>query len=135
MEMYGERFKQIITEGLTNMSTKKDVFNRLENFEKRWDELCKQLETTEMPRHDAERWDSEFREEKNVYQKTIPDSIQNEFYNEIYPRLDQVGHKVSVAILKARANFRKNEKIRLKDAYGSLGEIIYFVLKIIRERI
>ena len=130
MEMSGERFKQIITEGLTNMSAKKDVFNRLENFEKRWDELCKQLETTEMPRHDAERWDSEFREEKNVYQKNIPD----EFYNEIYPRLDQVGHKVSVAILKARANFRKNEKIRLKDAYGFLGEIIYFILKN-RERI
>ena len=110
------------------MSTKNDVFKRLEDFEKHWNEMCEKFENTEMPVQDAEIWNLEVRIDRLKFQMTMPHLFQDKFYNEIYSRLDRVEHKVGVAILKARANFREKEKIRLKDAYGFLGGINLLVV-------
>jgi len=112
------------------LSTKSDVFKRLEEFEKHWNEMCEKFEATEMPRRDAESWDAKFHIDRLKFQMSIPPSFQDKVYNEVYPRLDRTEHKVGVAILKAKANFREKEKIRLKEAYGFLGALIYFILKI-----
>lgn len=112
------------------MPSKDDVFKRLEDFEKHWNEMCEKFEATEMSKRDAESWDAEFHIDRLKFQMTIPRFFQNKFYNEIYTRLDRVEHKVGVAILKAKANFREKEKIRLKEAYGFLGTLIYLILKI-----
>jgi len=113
------------------MSTKNDVFKRLEDFEKHWNEMCEKFEATEMSKRDAKIWDLECHLDRLKFQMTLPRFYQDKFYNEIYSRLDRVEHRVGVAILKAKANFREKEKIRLKDAYGFLGALIYLILKII----
>lgn len=46
--------------------------------------------------------------------------------------MDRVEDTLEVSILEARANFREKEKIRLKEAYGFLGELISLILKIIK---
>ncbi|MFZ2072049.1 MAG: hypothetical protein WAV32_10770 [Halobacteriota archaeon] len=104
-----------------------DVSKRLEDFEKRWNELCKKLKATEMSKNDAESLRLRFQEEKD----TLMIHVTRFKLDEFNQRMDRVEDELEVAFLKAKANFREKEKIRLKEAYGLLGVLIHFILKII----
>lgn len=137
MEMSREKFVQGIKEAketMTYESIKNKFFDRLKNFEIHWDEMCKKYENMKMSRHDAKHCERKFRDRIYDFRMTtIPDSIKYKVQDDIEQRLNQVKDKVSVAILKARNNFRENEKIRLKDAYGLLGELLYIILRFINK--
>ncbi len=108
------------------MSTKSDAFKRLEESEKHWNALCKKFETTEMSKDDAEKWRLRFQTKKDHLMIQVTRFDIDEFNQ----RVDRVEDKLEVAILKAKANFREKEKIRLKEAYGFLGALFYLILKI-----
>ena len=118
------------------MSRKDDVFNRLEDnrleeFEDHWGEMCKKFETTEMLKRDAKMWNLDFRMDRLKFLMKMDTFIRKKYGNEIDTRLDWIEHRVGVAILKSRSNFREKEKIRLKDSYGIFGVLLHLLLKII----
>jgi len=52
------------------------------------------------------------------------------FWNR-YTSINRIKDKVDIAVLKAKANYRAKEKIRLKDSYGFLAPLIYIIFKIL----
>lgn len=112
------------------MSRKDDIFNGLENFEDHWGEMCKKFETTEMLKRDAKMWTLNFRMDRLNFLMKMGVFIRNKYGNDINTRLYWIEHKVGVAILKSRSNFREKEKIRLKDSYGIFWVLFYLLLRI-----
>lgn len=115
------------------MNRKYNIFDRSEDFENHWNERCEEIKSTEMSLNDAKYCRLTFYDRREKFRASVLLEISSTSYslkNEIDSRLDKVEDKVEGAILKARANFREKEKIRLKDAYGFLGALIYFILKI-----
>ena len=111
-----------------------DVLRRLGEFEMHWNEMCEKFETAEMSRRDADAWDAEVRIDILKFRLTVSANyFRDEIYTEIYSRLGRVTHRVGIALLKAKANFREKEKVRLKDVYGSFGIIIYIFWKIMKK--
>ena len=106
-----------------------DVLRRLGEFEMHWNEMCEKFETAEMSKNDAERWRLRFQEWKNMLMIPVTRFELDEFNQ----RVERVEDKLEVALLKAKANFREKEKVRLKDVYGSFGIIIYIFWKIMRK--
>ena len=112
------------------MSRKDDIFNGLENFEDHWGEMCKKFETTEMLKRDAKMWNLNFRMDRLKFVMKMDTFIRKEYGNEIDTKLDWIEHRVGVAILKSRSNFREKEKIRLKDSYGIFWVLFHLFLRI-----
>jgi hypothetical protein len=109
-----------------------DVLRRLGVFEMHWNEMCEKFETAEMSLNDAKYCRLTFSDRREKFRASVLLEISSTHYslkNEIDSRLD----KVEGAILKAKANFREKEKVRLKDVYGSFGIIIYIFWKIIKK--
>ena len=105
--------------------------NILEEFEYHWGEMCKKFETTEMSKCDAKKWNFDFSMDRLKFLMKMDTFIRRKYGNEIDTRLDRIEHRVGVAILKSRSNFREKEKIRLREFYAIFGVLLYHLLKII----
>ena len=99
----------------------------LEDFEVHWIENSKEVENTELSKADVKMWGNNF----NLGKNRLIQSLNTNYYtNEVETRINRVKNKFDISVLKAKANYRENERIRLKEAYGLIWPIIYFIYKI-----
>lgn len=101
----------------------------LKEFEEHWIKIAEAMEKTELSDNDAIRWKQKFRIDKLQY--LLCHDLQSLDSYEIYNRLDDIEHWIEIAILKGKKNFRDNEGIRLKNKYGLVGELYYWLKEIV----
>jgi hypothetical protein len=51
--------------------------------------------------------------------------------DEIQPRLDRLEKNLDLALLQAKENYREKERIRIKEAYGPISELIFLLWTIL----
>lgn len=108
------------------MSNDSDNARLLEDFEDHWVKMGKDIETTEMSLDDVRYWEIKFDLDRTHLIQSLPG---RSFTTEVDTRINRIKNKFDIAILKGKANYRENEKIRLKDSYGLLAPLIYIILK------
>ena len=88
----------------------------LKDFENHWDRICKKIEATEMSMADVRSWDNKFELDRLKLIRKLPG---HSFTLDADTRINRIKDKIDIAVLKAKANYREKEKIRLKDSYYS----------------
>lgn len=102
--------------------------NRLIQYENHINEICEKIRASEMTKAEASHWIWIIEDEALQFRDGMPGNP--DFQNEVHDRLKRIENKAFVAKTVARANYRKNEKTQLRDAYGWIGSVIYFFLKL-----
>ncbi|MFA5295448.1 MAG: hypothetical protein WC382_08040 [Methanoregulaceae archaeon] len=103
----------------------------LDDFTDHWDDLIDNIETLELTPKDTKLWYLKFKSDRSIFFLTNPVGSDYE-YNEQHTRMRQIENYLDIAINKGKTNYRNNERIRLKEAYGVLSEIIFWFRLIFR---
>ncbi|WP_214084096.1 hypothetical protein [Methanoculleus sp.] len=99
----------------------------LNDFEKEWLATCQQLENMELNQRQAKGWLKQFYSEKTILRVELVE--KKDEYWDVTRRLNKA---ILAALNKAMTNYRSNERLRLKETWGTLSEIIYFLQRIMR---
>ena len=103
----------------------------LDNFTDHWDQLIEKIETLELTPNDVSKWYATFKAEKSTF--LMYNSYDSGYSdNDKLTRMNEIKHFLEIAITKGKTNYRNNERIRLKETYGALSEIVYWFRLIFR---
>ena len=102
----------------------------LEDFEVHWDKIAKEIENTELSKDDVEKWGNNFELGRNSLLRSLS---TNYYTNEVETRISRVKDQFDISVSKAKANYRKNDKIRLKASSDFIRPIIDIIHKIVKK--
>ena len=102
----------------------------LEAFELHWKENSKEVENTELSKADVRMWELKFEDQR----LTLLESFSRHYYtNGVETRISRVKNQFDISVLKARTNYRENEKIGLKASSDFIKKIIDIIHKIVEK--
>ena len=97
---------------------------KLKNFETDWSKHCKDIETIELSQRDAEIKKLDFEIEANILRAASTTYDLEEFERCV----NNIRRDVSIALERARLNYRNNESKRLKKTWGkTAGGFVYLI--------
>jgi len=101
---------------------------KLRDFEIEWLKRSTEVETMELNRHDAKIKRLDFEIEASTLRfKGLMESDIEEFDT----RIEKIQWTFNTALQRAYTNFQNNESVRLKNKWGSISSLIYFLKSIL----
>jgi len=102
----------------------------LDNLVNHWNVIIKKMQTQELTRKMAMTIYKDWKYAiKNYY------DIQSKFsrytQQQQWEKIEQIENLIKPGMYQALQNYRNAERIKLKELYGSIGELIYFIKKIL----
>jgi hypothetical protein len=103
----------------------------LDDFTDHWDQLIDEIETLELTPYDVSKWYATFKADMSNF-SMYHSADSNYTDNEQSTRMKEIKDFLEIAITKGKTKYRNNERIRLKETYGALSEIVYWFRLIFR---
>jgi len=97
----------------------------MKDFEIEWSRRCKDIETVELSRNDAKVKKHEFDIAVTTLRFFLPVYDDEEFDK----KTENIRWNFDIGLIKAQMNYRDHEAKRLKEAWGPMGALIYFLKK------
>jgi len=122
-----ESVKQPLIEPRPEIKPNSDPLDNLVNH---WNVIIKKMQTQELTRKMAMTIYKDWKYAiKNYY------DIQSKFsrytQQQQWEKIEQIENLIKPGMYQALQNYRNAERIKLKELYGSIGELIYFIKKIL----
>ncbi len=94
-----------------------------------WQKKCEEFKLMNLSNNEYKKQFGEFRLKKEVI---LAQNSPTHFHREqIEPPLDMLQTNVELALLVAFDNYRREERVRLKESYGFLSELIFLLGKML----
>jgi len=122
-----ESVKQPLIEPRPEIKPNSDPLDNLANH---WNVIIEKMQTQELTRKMAMTIYKDWKYAiKNYY------DIQSKFsrytQQQQWEKIEQIENLIKPGMYQALQNYRNAERIKLKELYGSIGELIYFIKKIL----
>jgi len=102
-----------------------------ENFANHWYQVIERIGKLELTPNDVSKWYANFDSAKSIFNI---DNSDDSHYSEVgqFTKMNEIEDFLDIAIMEGKTNYRKNERIRLKETYGAISEIVYWFRLIFR---
>lgn len=116
---------------LITLTAHEDIEKDLNAFEEHWMNISKELKDSEVSPREAQNWRRKFRirEKEFLWSHTL----SNTPTYEINAKLKNIEDFLKIGLMAGQKNYRDTEGVRLKNKFGSLGELYYWFKEVMKK--